>query len=155
MKALTLWEPWASFVAENLKRYETRSWGTSYRGLVLIHAAKRPPVEAEYMPCLQAIARAGKCAPYLGADRLGAIIAVAELVNCCEMSPTLHFPDEQGIAIESRSALEIALGSWQIGRFAWELENVRVLPEAIKCPGRQGLWNPPPEVIEQVMEVIA
>lgn len=39
--ALTLWQPWASLVAWEEKRIETRSWSTSYRGPLVIHAAKR------------------------------------------------------------------------------------------------------------------
>src|SRR6476620_4962366 len=40
MKALTLTQPWATLIASGAKRVETRSWGTSYRGPVAIHAAK-------------------------------------------------------------------------------------------------------------------
>lgn len=43
MKALTLWQPWASLIALGIKRIETRSWSTNYRGPLAIHAAKRPP----------------------------------------------------------------------------------------------------------------
>ena len=32
MKAISLWQPWASAVALGSKRVETRSWSTSYRG---------------------------------------------------------------------------------------------------------------------------
>ena len=43
MKALTLWQPWASLIAVGAKTIETRSWSTAYRGPLLIHAAKRRP----------------------------------------------------------------------------------------------------------------
>lgn len=43
MKALTLWQPWASLVALGIKTIETRSWSTQYRGPLAIHAAKRKP----------------------------------------------------------------------------------------------------------------
>lgn len=42
MKALTLWQPWATLVALGVKTIETRSWSTSYRGPLAIHAATRP-----------------------------------------------------------------------------------------------------------------
>ncbi|TRU31740.1 MAG: ASCH domain-containing protein [Microcystis aeruginosa Ma_QC_B_20070730_S2] len=42
MKAISLWQPWASLVANGLKLYETRGWPTKYRGVLAIHAAKRP-----------------------------------------------------------------------------------------------------------------
>jgi hypothetical protein len=43
MKALTLWQPWASLIALGAKTIETRSWSTKYRGPLAIHAAKRRP----------------------------------------------------------------------------------------------------------------
>jgi hypothetical protein len=44
MKAISLWQPWASllFTTPRAKLHETRHWPTSYRGLLYIHAAKRP-----------------------------------------------------------------------------------------------------------------
>lgn len=39
MKALTLWQPWASLIALGVKSIETRAWSTSYRGPLAIHAA--------------------------------------------------------------------------------------------------------------------
>ena len=42
MKALTIWQPWASLLVSGQKKYETRSWATSYRGPIAIHAAMRP-----------------------------------------------------------------------------------------------------------------
>ena len=38
MKVLTLKQPWATLVAEGIKKYEFRSWETKYRGKILIHA---------------------------------------------------------------------------------------------------------------------
>jgi hypothetical protein len=39
VKALTLHQPWAEFVRRGLKKVETRSWQTAYRGPLAIHAA--------------------------------------------------------------------------------------------------------------------
>lgn len=41
MKVLTVRQPWASQIVAGLKREEFRSWSTSYRGIVAIHASKR------------------------------------------------------------------------------------------------------------------
>ena len=41
MKVLSLQEPWASLIKENIKHIETRSWKTNYRGELFIHASKR------------------------------------------------------------------------------------------------------------------
>lgn len=40
MKALSLWEPWATLFALGIKGPETRSWSTNYRGPMAIAAAK-------------------------------------------------------------------------------------------------------------------
>ena len=36
---------------------------------------------------------------------------------------------------------EIILGDWTPGRYAWEMANVKILPEPIPAKGNQGLWN--------------
>ena len=40
MKAITVHQPWASLLTLGYKGYETRSWATSYRGPILIHAGR-------------------------------------------------------------------------------------------------------------------
>lgn len=47
MRALTLWQPWASLVACGRKTIETRSWRTGYRGPLAVHASARPPRKGE------------------------------------------------------------------------------------------------------------
>src|SRR4029079_17436270 len=37
---ITLTAPWSWLVAGQLKKWETRSWATRYRGLIVIHTAK-------------------------------------------------------------------------------------------------------------------
>ena len=88
MKALTLTQPWATFVAIGVKRIETRSWSTRYRGPLAIHAAKAMPAEArtlcEEEPLRMLLEQAG----FGGADDLprGVVIAVADLVSVAPMS---------------------------------------------------------------------
>ena len=42
VRALTLHQPWASLIALGVKRIETRSWSTSCRGPLWIHAGRTP-----------------------------------------------------------------------------------------------------------------
>lgn len=49
VKALTLWQPWAAAVIYAGKDVENRAWRTSYRGPLVIHAAKRKPTRYELM----------------------------------------------------------------------------------------------------------
>ena len=41
MKALSLWQPWASLMVAGKKSCETRTWPLYHRGPLLIHAAKK------------------------------------------------------------------------------------------------------------------
>lgn len=132
IKAITLWEPWATLLALGEKVYETRSWGTDYRGPVAIHAAQR---------WTQALERAVMSEPFSGALArhglwgnmefpLGCVVAVADL--------TAVYRTEDMRA--SLSSQELAFGDYVNGRLAWKLENVRRLTEPVQAKGKQGLW---------------
>ena len=76
MKALSLTQPWATLVASGRKQVETRSWTTSYRGPLLIHAAKGFPVYAREFALI--VYGNPAVLPYLP---LGAIVARAYLLD--------------------------------------------------------------------------
>lgn len=44
MKGLTVKQPWAKMIADRDKPIETRSWYEKYRGPLLIHSSKNPPI---------------------------------------------------------------------------------------------------------------
>lgn len=129
VKALTIWQPYAQAVALGLKKYETRSWATKYRGPLAIHSSVRP-LKKEYR----------FLAEKYGIQNLhfGEVVAFAELTDCILM--TEQFISEQ-------SETEISFGDWRQGRFAWVLSNVTVPEEKVIISGKQGLWNLPLEVI--------
>jgi hypothetical protein len=143
IKALTILQPWASAIACGAKRIETRSWATKYRGLLLIHAGKgQPPQPIFVEACRAAGLRSNPgescCLP------LGALIAVAELVDCL---PTMHLA-RNGVFFTGRPDVtgrmtdqERALGNYIPDRYGWVLANVRRLPTPIPYRGRQGLFN--------------
>src|SRR4051812_34650242 len=63
IKCLTLLQPWASLVALNARKIETRSWRTWYRGPLLIHAARAFPKSMQNLckqePFAKVLAEAG------------------------------------------------------------------------------------------------
>lgn len=145
MKAITLWQPWASLVAIGKKMHETRSWPTDYRGPLLITAASIWNDE------LRQLARSE---PFLSAlmvnpvDQkplpLGCVVAVSELMD---VYPTR---DESGKPCHYND-LDRAFGDWNAGRYAWRLANVRKLREPVPCRGAQKLWNPSALIVAKVM----
>lgn len=149
MKALTLYQPWASLVALCEKKIETRSWYTSYRGTLAIHAAKKPFDTDPYLDReLYLFADALGLPDIFSFDALpyGAVIATCNLVDCLYIGKThLHC---YARVVPLPSGNELAFGDYTEGRFAWVLNDVRPLPEPIPAKGRQGLWNwEPPEGI--------
>jgi len=135
VRAMSLHQPWASLVAHGLKKIETRGPRPSkrFRGPLLIHAAKKWD-QAAWVRIQRA--HPNVLAPFLGSTDpfpLGAVVAVAEVMNICEMTAEW---------IAAQTPLERAVGDWQPGRFGWWLCNVVRLDPAIRLVGRQGLWEP-------------
>jgi hypothetical protein len=143
VKALTLWQPWASLVAAGAKRIETRSWATSCRGPLLIHAGLRWDPELRDLSLREPFRTAlfGDLCAWPGDLPLGAVVAVASLDDC---RPTA---EEWACDL---SKLELAAGDYRPGRWGWFLEDVRPLPAPVPWPGAQGLWTAPEELISLV-----
>lgn len=164
MKALTIWQPWATLLACGVKQYETRSWATKYRGPIAIHAAKKNVFDTMLLPEQTKDEVKRHIEAMIGGEwkdlPVGAVIATAELVNVWHIvyHPGTDVNKARHIDIGAESLTtdkhdphfgdyfvpadkEIALGDWTPGRYAWELANVKILPEPIPAKGKQGLWN--------------
>jgi hypothetical protein len=163
VKALTLHQPWATLIAIGAKRIETRSWATSYRGPIAIHAAKRWQAdELEAFGYGQGEWRAMRHAigPHYrtpGDVPLGAIVAVAELTNCIPSEgfskvsevlklPRWPIPGKVFMASDN----EWVFGDLGPGRFGWVLSDVERLAEPIPCRGALGLWEVPDELVARI-----
>jgi activating signal cointegrator 1 len=154
IRALSLYQPWASAVSLGLKRYETRSWATKYRGPLLIHASKRWTAEQArfFSRCLSMTKDSkDRVFGYGYKPPLGCIVAIADLVECRSTSQgSLLLRPDGKLTIPGLTELELLFGDFSLGRYAWHLENVIRLPEPVPCKGAQGLWGPPAEVLDAV-----
>ncbi len=138
MKALTLYNPWATLVVLGEKQFETRSWSTSHRGLLAIHTSKKPMTRFQKTLCRQEYYEAALTGinPWMWPGR---IIGTVEVVRCfrVESLPELMmYPDQK----------EQAFGDFSPYRFAWQLTNPQRLAAPIPCVGHMGVWMVPPEV---------
>lgn len=133
MKALTLYQPWAQLVADGRKRIETRSWGTLYRGLLAIHAA-RGGLDT---------ALAAKAGYDAGTLPRGAVVAVAELRDVVMMTPAF---------LAAVTEEEWQWGWFAPGRYAWRLGGVDRFAEPVTVSGGRGLWEwtPADESVKRV-----
>ena len=136
IECLTLTQPWASLMAAEIKRFETRMWKTAYRGPLGIHAAKTIP--GWVLNWYRATPIAQACLRPLGvfeaADLLrmpkGEILAVVDLLD---VETTDAGPDP--------GATERALGDWSPGRYAWKTGGLRLVKPAFARSGAYSLWK--------------
>lgn len=125
MKALSILEPWASLIALGHKKIETRSWPTSWRGPLAIHASKGfPPYAREFAAELYAL---GILPNTL---RFGCVIATCRLADCQRTDRILDI-----------NADEMSYGDFTPGRYGWFLDGVVALPAPVPAKGSLGLWD--------------
>ncbi len=90
-RGLTLWEPWATFISQGLKQFETRSWSTKFRGHLLVHAAAQSPIKIKEVIALgDHIRAAGGEPPESWRFNYGYIIAITQLTDCLIMVDRLE-----------------------------------------------------------------
>lgn len=165
MRCISLWQPHASLIAIGEKTHETRSWYTPYTGPIAIHASKtQVPVKElnnqiailkakpHLFPEDSGFTRAAYDAFKLWKERegletynlsqlpLGAIVCTAELTGVYQ-AHLLH------MSLTGRAK---HFGDFGHGRWAWRLENVRMLKEPMPYRGQQGLWTLPDDVVAQL-----
>lgn len=122
MKALSIREPYASLILSGVKKIETRSWKTNYRGELYIHASL------------------GKSSPSPEVMKLvlytnpGYILCKAMLVDC------IYMTNEYVEQMEKDNPTEYLCGDYQEGRYAWVLDDVEPV-QPILVKGHLGIWN--------------
>lgn len=141
MRAVTIRQPWATLIAIGEKRFETRSWATKHRGEIAIHAGKAIDKQACADPAIKTIlARHG----YITSSDLptGAIIATGILIDCWQ-----SFTQEDQVILESAGRIrsiadfEEQVGDYTEGRYAWELDQMKILQEPVLAKGYLSLWH--------------
>ena len=113
MKVLSLIEPWATLIKEGKKVIETRSWKTSYRGELYIHAScKKIKRSDEHTKELL------KLIPDVPMG-YGNILCKCKLVDCIYM-------DQEFLNKVQDNKQEFLCGEYSLGRYAWFLEDVNI-----------------------------
>lgn len=123
MKALTIKEPWASLIINNIKKYEFRSWKTNYRGKLLIHAGLN--VEQGYLE---------KFKSYNLDYKPGYILGEVELIDCIKVDDCFNKK------LLKENSLVYGITN-HVSNYAWKLDNIIIYEKPIKIKGKLGLWN--------------
>lgn len=141
MKALPLWQPWATLVALGAKRVETRGYAPWRLGLtsgqrIAIHATK---TDKELRFCELPYFR--DHVPDPSVLPLGALVATCNLVRASEITA------ESAAALLERNPQEHAFGDYTPGRWAWVLADVQALPRPVPFRGSQGAFDVPDRLL--------
>jgi len=127
IKALSLKQPYAWLIANGYLLVDDRSWGTQYRGPVLIHASLG--VYAEYYDYLCT----NTDIPLPSKDKLerGGVVGIANLVLCCQ-------PDNLPASVSREQRAHFSGVHQQYFGFLFEQATpIRLLP----CRGKLGLFD--------------
>lgn len=125
MKVITIKQPWATLIAEGLKKYEFRTWNTKYRGDILIHAGKGIDKEA-----------LARFKHYNLEYPTGCIIAKVKITDCVYVDD--KFVQEVGPTNPLVYRGIINKKDWE--GYGFKLENVQKI-KPININGKLGLWN--------------
>lgn len=131
MKVLSIRQPWASLIIHCGKNIENRTWRTSHRGPLLIHASRNCS-RAEYEEARQLIAERNihllEPMPWFTNLPLGCIVGRVELLDCEQHHDS----------------------PWFVGPNGYVLASAKPLPH-IKLKGKLGLFDAPHEVLRSLM----
>ena len=165
MKAISLWQPWASLIAAGAKTIETRSWAPPKAIIgqrIAIHAAKRKPTsdDLEVLQNLDKMPVGFMRHPQFGSIMpdgrgrmaLGQVLATAVLADAWQVSndstPTIY-DDGYPMVYQARDIFDNAdkcakadpYGDFGVGRWLWFLEDIQKLDPPVPEKGHQGFWN--------------
>lgn len=120
MKIISIRQPFAQLIVTGAKDVENRTWPTTYRGPVLIHASLKPDAITER----EIGWRFGVRWP--AEQPLGAVVGVAEIVDCTQDHPS----------------------RWYVpGHWAFVLANARRFVTPVRWTGALGLRSAPAELL--------
>lgn len=160
IRIFSLLQPWASLWVAGPpigKGNETRSFGTSYRGLVAVHASRGFDREIEIICQVEPFASALREIGFERASDLprGAVVGRVTVVDCLEMVDKSTFEDPRSVglmAIDRVAEPERSFGHYEPGRRAWMTGPERVrLPEPIPFKGGLGLRHCPGEIAARLL----
>lgn len=141
MKCVTICNPYPYLILHEPlrpKRIENRTWPTSFRGDVLVHAG----LSVEWMSAAYSFCSGARIVlPAREMLAWGAIVGVVRIVDCVSVEVArVRFP---------------AQGLWISGPWCWVLDRCAAFSRPIKRSGAMGLFNVPVEIGSELYEQLA
>lgn len=162
MKALTIWQPWASLIIAGAKPYEFRSWcppASLVGQRIVIHAAARKIDKEETSDLYNVLRNREACST----------IAAAAAETCLIANKALPILGRAWIPFRDPLPMAAGIGTAVIGEprlgteiaeefgvprandsdrdehanWGWPMLDIEAWPEPVPMRGKQGLWNWP------------
>ena len=140
--AISLWQPWASFIAIGVKPFETRDWPPPAKLIgqrIAIHAAKKTVDRDDR-----------EWASRVGAVDLplGVMVCTATLAGAyrCGQDPErpwiLRITEKRSLLAPDLDTIKVdEYGDYSPGRWAWLLTQIEPCEPPISARGAQGFWK--------------
>lgn len=123
--ALSIRQPWAWAIVNAGKDIENRSWATTFRGQVCIHASKGMTKEEfdNFVDLARALHRSGQWTgdfiPEREALSRGGIVGVAEIADCVTQSESPWFFGTYGFVLRNVQPVPFIPVKGLLGFFRW------------------------------------
>jgi hypothetical protein len=135
MKAISLWQPWASLWCSPAKVHETRHWPTSHRGWLAVHAAKR--LEKDFGGELEMILNAEFGHDWANILPCGALVGMVDIVACERTEAIVRQLDWR----------DYHCGDFSTFRYGWRRDEFIRFAEPVPYRGMQGIFNISDELV--------
>ena len=147
-RCLSIRQPAASLVVIGRKPIENRSWATSYRGAIAIHASSsynaawaRELEERNMLP-VGMVGYGRACWP------AGAILGTVEIIDCLfydgresGRSQLIEAAKAAGVVGKGKKAIDRLVTWAEWGGYCWLLRNPVTFTEPIPAMGKLNLWR--------------
>lgn len=144
MKALSIKQPWAELIIAGIKDVENRTWGTSYRGPLLIHAGKVADsrwLDADWRDALGLPPKAVTHLEHVGVKD-GLPMALGGIIGCVEL-----------IDVRKPFRGRVAYRQWhEYGMTGWYLKNPQRFDQPIPWRGQLGLFDVADDIVRDAMK---
>lgn len=156
MKTITTIEPLGTLLIKGIKKYEVRQWPFNADEPLAIHVGKNLEPLKKFLAENKNNILAKNLKDTTLEDfkqRAGKVLAVCHVNSCNKITKVtkdaVYLEDGKQI-----TGLELKLGNYKVGLYAWEISDVKILNKPQEAKGQLGLWECPLENEERIIAAL-